>query len=60
LKFTYDEIPQSSGIAFPMLGKFDDALGDHRNDRISAIQQAQGAQGILERGCERSYVFRRE
>ena len=43
-----------------MLGMLDNALGDHQHGRITAIHQAQGAEGILERGRERGYILRRE
>jgi hypothetical protein len=60
LKLIYDGIPQPSRIALPMLGKLDNALGDHEHGWVIAIHQAQGAHGILERGREHGYILRRE
>ena len=43
LKLVYDGIPQPCWIALSILGKLDNALGNHQHGWVTAIHQAQGA-----------------
>ena len=56
----YDRITQPCWIALAVLGQLDYALGNHKDAGIIAINQAQGAQGILECRRDRHHVFGRE
>ena len=60
LKLLFDRITQPCWIALAVLGQLDYALGNHEDAGISAINEAQGAQGILECGRDRNHVFGRE
>jgi hypothetical protein len=60
LKLLYDRITQPCWITLAVLGQLDYALGNHKDAGISAIHDAQGAQGILERGRDGDHVFGRE